>query len=328
LFAEVLGLDRVGIDDNFFELGGHSLLAVRLISRIRSTLGVEVSVRGLFETPTVETLVKSITDIPASQYALDTLLPIRSRGSKPPLFCIHPASGLSWCYAGLLRHLPFDYPVFGLQSKHFLHPSAPPALSVEEIAIEYIGQIQKVQPHGPYHLVGWSFGSLIAHAIATRLQALGESISLLCLLDGYPGKNQSEEQFDEDAFLFSALEPLGYDRASLGNRNLDISTVQKILRSEEKDDILSWLSDQNVATIIDQFKHVGRLMSEFRPQQFHGDIALIWAAQGNSETRLENWKPYISGNIHFIRVDCAHAEMMSPSQLHRIGSVITRYLIL
>ena len=105
LFGEVLGVGGVGIADNFFELGGHSLLATRLISRIRASLEAEISIRGLFEAPTVEALATRLGKAHASRSDLDVLLPIRSNGSLQPLFCIHPAAGLSWSYSRF--HWPY-----------------------------------------------------------------------------------------------------------------------------------------------------------------------------------------------------------------------------
>lgn len=92
LFMEVLHLPRVGIDDRFFDLGGHSLLAVQLMSRIREALGVELSIGNLFEAPTVAGLAERL-EMGSSQSALDVLLPLRTSGDKPPLFCVHPAGG-------------------------------------------------------------------------------------------------------------------------------------------------------------------------------------------------------------------------------------------
>ena len=83
LFAELLGLQRVGIDDNFFALGGHSLLATRLISRIRSSLDVEVAIRTLFEAPTVEALAQRLHD---AETARPALVPMARRAKVPLSF--------------------------------------------------------------------------------------------------------------------------------------------------------------------------------------------------------------------------------------------------
>ena len=168
----MLGVERVGIDDNFFDLGGHSLLAIRLISRIRASMDAEISLRSLFEAPTVEDLAKRLIRGRPALSDFETLLPIRPSGTKLPLFCIHDAGGFSWPYSKLIRHIPPEHPIYGLQARNLTQRAMRPR-SIDEMAEDYVSLIRKVQPAGPYNLLGWSFGGLVAHAIATQLQEAG-----------------------------------------------------------------------------------------------------------------------------------------------------------
>ena len=155
-FAEVLGVPAVGLDDNFFELGGNSLLAVQLVARLHA-LGAELDVTAVFEAPTVAGLIGQL-GLSSMRAALGVLLTIRPQGSKPPLFGIHPAGGISWCYMPLVRYIPDEYPLYGLQARGFDGTSQLPS-SLRDMAADYIRQIRSVQECGPYYLLG---GPLVA----------------------------------------------------------------------------------------------------------------------------------------------------------------------
>ena len=120
----------------------------------------------------------------------EVLLPIRPAGTKLPLFCIHDAGGFSWPYSKLIRHIPAEHPIYGLQARNLTQRARRPR-SIDEMAEDYVRLIRKIQPTGPYNLLGWSFGGLVAHAIATQLQATGEEVALLALLDSYPVQHDS-----------------------------------------------------------------------------------------------------------------------------------------
>ncbi|NEO35901.1 MAG: amino acid adenylation domain-containing protein [Moorea sp. SIOASIH] len=182
IFAKVLGLQDVGIHDNFFELGGHSLLAVRLMSQIKQQFQINLPLATLFQSPTIEQLASLLGSSVNTQNPI--LVGIKTSGNQPPLFCIHPLGGNLLCYAELARHLDQDYPVYGLQSLG-LDGQQQPLTSVEEMASHYIQAIQQIQPQGSYHLIGWSFGGVIAYEMAQQLQTKNTSVALLTLIDSY-----------------------------------------------------------------------------------------------------------------------------------------------
>nr|AGS49833.1 long-chain-fatty-acid--CoA ligase [uncultured bacterium esnapd16.2] len=136
-----------------FGAPGHRMLATGLLARKTSakTLVVVGERRG------------SSASVKTGDY--EVLLPLRAGGDRPPLFCVHASGGLSWNYGPLLRTLPVNQPVYGVQARGLARTETLPQ-SVEEMAADYVAQIRTVQPAGPYHLLGWSLGGRIAQAMA------------------------------------------------------------------------------------------------------------------------------------------------------------------
>ncbi|MBA2891471.1 non-ribosomal peptide synthetase [Nonomuraea soli] len=292
LFTEVLERPGLGVNDNFFSAGGHSILAARLISRVRSTLGASLSIRDLFAAPTVAELVDRLAGDGAADDPFDALLPLRTAGSLPPLFCVHPVGGVSWCYSSLLPYVEPDRPVYGLQSTGPDQPS-----SVHEMAERYLEIIRRVQPEGPYHLLGWSFGGLVAHAMAERLPG---QVGLLALLDSYPAFSGAERPGIEDAAEARTLlmDSVGY---------------------------AADLDEELVATMTETVLHNSKLLDAHRPGRYEGD-ALLFVATRTWEAGLSAdgiWAPHVAGlAVH--EIDCDHDAMARAEAMALIWPIVAR----
>jgi len=183
LWCEALNLERASTTANFFDLGGQSLVAVMLFAKIEKEFGKKLPLATLFTFPTVAGLAAALTagDL---QTSWPSLVPIQSRGSRPPFFLVHGAGGNVLLYRSLGEHFAPDYPLYGLQSRG-LDGENQPLRTIEEMAVYYLREVRSVQPKGPYYLGGYCLGGTIAYEMAQVLRRQGEEVPLVAMLDTY-----------------------------------------------------------------------------------------------------------------------------------------------
>jgi amino acid adenylation domain-containing protein len=188
VWCAVLKTDHVNRDANFFEIGGDSILALQVIARLkRGAPPLKVSLRELMQHGTVARLAAALAPHDAASAAAGTDLLVRlntGAPSAPALFCVHPAVGTVFDYRPLAQAIAGERPVIGIQSRMLLDPTWRDA-SLDEMAARYVDAVRVSQPHGPYHLLGWSLGGPIVLAMAERLRASGEAVAFLGLADAF-----------------------------------------------------------------------------------------------------------------------------------------------
>ncbi|MCK1795668.1 amino acid adenylation domain-containing protein [Streptomyces sp. XM4193] len=325
LFAETLGIREVAADESFFELGGHSLLATALIARVRETLGVRLGIRTLFEAPDVASLARRVAGHrDGTDDGFDVLVALREEGTAAPVFCAHPASGFVRAYRGLLPHLPEGTPVHGLQPRGM--DGTPLPRTVTEAATDWLDQVRKIQPHGPYRLVGYSFGGIVVHEMAAQLQEAGERVELLAVLDTVPRTGQEPEAAQEDVddgLLRAMLAMGGYDLTGLDGR-LDAERVADIL--DERGGMFGDLDAGQLRRLCALMANNSTMARDHTPRRYRGELRLFVATGGERVLDPALWEPYVDGEIVRHSLDTDHPGVTRPAALADIGRTLATAL--
>jgi pyochelin synthetase len=197
IWKTLLGITgSIDTGKSFFELGGDSVMVVRCLSRIRQQFAVDLSTSVFFATNAATATVKGLAALIRSSQGRGpaqsrSLVAIKSAGTRPPLFLVHPVGGGVLCYAGLSACLGPDQPLYGLQAAGLDAP-APEREDLPAMAARYLDEIETVQPRGPCFLGGWSLGGTVAFEMAQQLRRQGRQIGLLLLIDSFAPNQLSQ----------------------------------------------------------------------------------------------------------------------------------------
>jgi amino acid adenylation domain-containing protein/non-ribosomal peptide synthase protein (TIGR01720 family) len=317
LWKEILGLTDVGVHDDFFTLGGHSLPALRLVARIASELGVKLPAAAVFRHRTIEELAAALR----VQTPWSPLVPIRARGSRPPLFCVHPQGGLALGYTDLARTLGDDQPFFGLQSVG-MEEGQVPLMSVEAMAASYLDAMREVVPDGPYLLAGYSYGGRVAYEMAQQLTRAGAEVSLLALLDPASATfdPSTVSEVDDAALLINLLPP---------EVDLDVETLRRLDADEQMRCVVAKGRELGLVRPDFDVDSLRRFLAVYRSNitaghayrlaPYRGKITLFQTEERAGDDARAGWSALAMGGLEIRHVPGTHLTLMESPAVDSLG---------
>jgi acetoacetyl-CoA synthetase len=182
IWQRALQRSSIGVDDNFFSLGGSLRSADLLFAAIKQECGRELPSATIYHAQTIAALA-SLLEQPALP-RFSPFVQVKAGCEKPPILIVHGLAG-TVPFFGLAQHIRTAHPIYGIQAKG-VDGMEEPLDRIEDMAAFYLDSIKDLQPHGPYILIGYSFGGLVALELAQRMTRHLEKVALLVLVDAYP----------------------------------------------------------------------------------------------------------------------------------------------
>ena len=348
IWRDLFKVQHIDKHDDFFALGGNSLAAVRMFAQLRKQFSVDLPLAALFETSSLTQfaaiVARNMQDKPhlgktstasaslgkdfSNQRNWSALVTICAGDARrQPLFCIHGAGGNVFNFKAVSQKLGSDQPVYGLQPQG-VDGYQPMLQSIEAMATQYIKAIRTVDPQGPYQLIGYSAGGVIAFEMAQQLRKAGANITLLAMIDTRtpaavlrkPGllKKLFLMRHWSLRFALERLRPLEGE-----DRRLDNNNVQVAQRLPGQ-----WLPPEQLEGHL--FQHIVDVQNRYKPEPYQGSIVLYKAKNATTHflhagERL-GWEAYIDGQIKVVHIPGSHNSMMIDPNLTELSEALRQEL--
>ena len=340
IWCEVLGLKQVSVYDNFFDIGGHSLLLNQVALAIRRASGLDVPLRMLFEAPTIADLAQRAEALVGERnYPTDvqvddafglgsdaTSLTLLQLGeSESPLYFFHALNGGVTIYDSLIQKLGWEHTIYGFDA--LSRPVAGDDLpTLEAIAEGYVDELMRQQPHGPYRLIGWSFGGVLAYACGCRLRQLGQDVELLALIDSsvYTDAMGEVDEFQIWRTFIGHLTQevrllAGYDPTELLTASFDerFTLMERHVRRSGQAAWIATFTADRLRQLFHLFRRHLLALLHYRPQRFDGRMMHFETVE-QDDTVDSVWPGLAQGGCDRILVGGDHVSVLQPPNVNAI----------
>ena len=322
IWCNVLEIPGVDADDDFMALGGDSLSTEELLTVVRNQYQVTLSSNDLTNAPTLREFTNRVTHHTQALPSDPDVVPLNTRTGTRPLFCVAGGGALAMTYLPLSRRFP-DRDVYAFQA-HGMERRALPDRTVKAHAERVIRTMRIIQPHGPYVLVGHSFGGYVALEIAQLLQNAGEEIELLVILDTFPQEDYSLTQ-ETSAPRTSARSKT----AALLRR-----PVERVLPAglPPRDELLRHVRAHLAGVLTfngqNQFAahtdHANLTLRNYHPSPFGGKVLYIMADTNNHG--IAAWNNLLTGQLIIDTISTDHTSLLREPEVQTLAEKIRRHL--
>ncbi|WP_345376346.1 non-ribosomal peptide synthetase [Frondihabitans cladoniiphilus] len=315
IWQQVLELPELHLDDDFMALGGDSLSAEEMLVLVKDVFGVEIPSMDVLKFPTLREFAQRIGSDESTLPSHPDVMTLNAEGSATPLFCFPGAGSLALTYFPLSKQFP-DTPLYAFQ-QHGIEKRALPDRSLEAMAQRYVQLMRIVRPHGPYRLVGHSFGGLVAMEVARMLTEAGEVVEQVVILDTYGPRSITE--FDEANRPSTEPVPALADGSPIATAKNVVGRVKSryvpdgIPRGENigrqfRAYLAGILRHEGQRQYDSFFDHAVLLGRRYQVKPYFGDVVLVLAEE--NPDGFEGWKAALKGRVTVVGMKAEHTSIL------------------